>query len=163
MSSQDDMRVLGFVDTVDIYGKTVDVSLINRHKLTLVNVWATYTSSCIPEMKVLDQLAREYAGRGFQVIGLLSDTEDFFLSHVEEKVAQARSIVEKAGASFPQLLPSHELYWRVIGQMRAVPTSFFVDETGAVVGTIYVGARGYAEWKPIIEHTFELIEHSRSR
>ena len=163
MSSQDDMRVLGFLDTVDIYGKSVDASLIEGHRLTLVNVWATYTSSCIPEMKALDQLAREYADQGFQVIGLLSDTEDFSLSHVEEKVALARSIVEKAGSSFPQLLPSHELYWRVIGQMRAVPTSFFVDETGAVVGSVYVGARSYEEWKPIIEDTFHMLERGRSR
>ena len=163
MSSQDDMRVLGFLDTVDIYGKSVDASLIEGHRLTLVNVWATYTSSCIPEMKALDQLTREYADQGFQVVGLLSDTEDLSLSHVEEKVALAQAIVEKAEAGFPQLLPSHDLYWRVIGQMRAVPTSFFVDETGAMVGSVYVGARSYEEWKTIIEDTFKMLERGRSR
>ena len=150
VSLEDEMRLLGDLDTVDIYGNAVDGSLLRGHALTMVNVWATYCSPCINEMSDLGRLAADMKDSGVQIIGLLSDTLDASFSPVEEKVNLARQIVRQTQADYPHLLPSADLYWKVIGQINAVPTTFFVDETGMLVGSAYVGARDYDAWRAII-------------
>ena len=150
VSTEEEMRLLGGLDTVDIYGNTVDGSLLKGHALTMVNVWATYCTPCISEMSDLGRLAADMKDSGVQMIGLLSDTLDASFCPVEEKVSLARQIVQRTQADYPHLLPSADLYWKVIGQINAVPTTFFVDETGMLVGSAYVGARNYDDWKAIV-------------
>ena len=151
VSTADEMRLLGNLDTVDIYGNPADASLLSGYRLTMVNVWATYCTPCVNEMGDLGKLAAEVKEQGVQIVGLLSDTMDASLCPVEEKVKLARQIAENTGADYPHLLPSSDLYWKVIGQISAVPTTFFVDETGMMVGSVYVGARDYGTWKSIID------------
>ena len=158
VTAEDEQRLLGHLDTVDIYGKTVDSSLLQDYPLTMVNVWATYCMPCINEMSDLGKLAAEMKDQGVQIIGLLSDTVDASFCPVEEKVAQARKIVEQTQADYPHLIPSAELYWKIIGQISAVPTTFFVDETGSMVGSVYVGSRDYESWQSIIT---EMLERMR--
>ena len=151
ISAAQEMCLLGGLDTQDIYGNAVDVSLLAGHKLTMVNVWATYCGPCINEMSDLGKLARDLKSEGVQVIGLVSDVVGASFKPDESQVEQARKIVEQTNADYPHLLPSKDLYWKVIGQIEAVPTTFFVDETGMMVGYAYVGARSYDAWKKIAE------------
>ena len=151
VSAEEEMRILGNLDTVDIYGNAVNSALLSGCKLTMVNVWATYCTPCISEMSDLGRLADDVKDMGVQIIGLLSDTTDAAMSPVEEKVNLARQIVKETQANYPHLLPSSELYWKIIGQISAVPTTFFVDETGMLIGSAYVGARSYDAWYSIIK------------
>ena len=155
VTAEDEQRLLGHLDTVDIYGKAVDSSLLQGYPLTMVNVWATYCMPCINEMSDLGKLAADMKDQGVQIIGLLSDTVDASFCPVEEKVAQARKIVEQTQADYPHLIPSAELYWKIIGQISAVPTTFFVDENGSMVGSVYVGSRDYESWQNIITGMLE--------
>ena len=152
VSMEEETRLLGGLDTVDIYGNAIDGSLFTGHILTMVNVWATYCTPCINEMSDLGRLAADMKDSGVQIIGLLSDTMDASFCPVEEKVSLARQIVRRTHADYPHLLPSADLYWKVIGQINAVPTTFFVDETGKLVGNVYVGARNYDAWKAIVNN-----------
>ena len=149
---EEEYRPLGGLDTTDIYGRAVDETLLQGYRLTMVNVWATYCNPCINEMADLGRLAEDMKAEGVQIVGLLSDATDASLSSVEYKVNLAREIAEATGASYPHLLPSKKLYRKVISGISAVPTTFFVDETGAIVGGPYVGARNYSAWKQIIEN-----------
>ena len=153
VSTAEESRILGKLHTVDIYGNEVDESILKGYKLIMVNVWATYCAPCYEEMQVLGQLSRDLESKGVRVIGLLSDTEDATLSHVEEKIDLARELARETNASYLHILPSRDLYWRVIGQISAVPTTFFVDETGMQVGFVYVGPRSYEDWLSIVEGT----------
>ena len=58
---------------------------------------------------------------------------------------------ENTGAAYPHLLPSLEMYRNVIAQIQAVPTTFFLNGEGEMVGQAYVGARDYSDWKEIIQ------------
>lgn len=157
VTAADEQRLLGNLDTVDIYGNPVDSSLLQGYSLTMVNVWATYCMPCINEMSDLGRLAADMKDKRVQIIGLLSDTVDASFCPVEEKVIQARKIVEQTQADYPHLIPSAELCWKIIGQISAVPTTFFVDETGSIVGSVYVGARNYDAWQAVIADMLEEI------
>lgn len=129
--------------------------IFSGHILTMVNLWGTYCGPCINEMSDLGRLAKDVAGKGVQIIGLLSDATDAGYSPVPEKVEQAKRIVEETKADYPHLLPSDDLCRKVIWQLSAVPTTFFVDETGMPVGSAYVGARSYDAWADVIDQVLE--------
>ena len=57
----------------DIQGNTVSSDIFSDSKLTMVNVWATYCNPCLREMPGLGELAEEYDGSEFQIIGIVSD------------------------------------------------------------------------------------------
>ena len=154
---QEYMRLMDNLDTVDIYGNKIDDSLLAGYKLTMVNVWATYCNPCISEMPELAKLNRDWQEKGVQIIGLLSDAADNVLNPIASKVDLAKDIAEATGADYPHLMPSMELHQKVLSQVSAVPTTFFVDENGMMVGYAYMGSKDYAAWNQIIEETLALL------
>lgn len=42
----------------------------------VVNFWATWCPPCVREMPALDRFARDFAGRGWQVVGVAADTAE---------------------------------------------------------------------------------------
>ena len=107
--------ILSSFSAEDLDGNSLDQSILEGHTLTMVNVWATFCTPCISEMPELGELADEYADKGVQIVGLISDL------------------------------------YGLLYQITSVPTTFFVDETGAQVGYTYLGARDKAEWSAILD------------
>lgn len=151
VSLEDEQRILGYMDTQDIYGNKMDHTILKGHKLTMVHIWATYWTPCQSELSILGKLNRNYGGNDFQVVGMVSDVLDAELMVVEDKVTLAKEIVAESNADYLHLLPSRDLFWNVIGQLSAIPTTFFVDETGMMIGHFIIGSRTYEEWAAIIE------------
>ena len=116
----------------------------------MVNVWATFCTPCISEMPELGELADEYADKGVQIVGLISDVLNSDGSVSETQLDTAREIVSSTGADYVHIVPSTDLYG-LLYQITSVPTTFFVDETGAQVGYTYLGARDKAEWSAILD------------
>lgn len=134
----------------DLDGNSIDQSILEGHTLTMVNVWATFCTPCISEMPELGELAEEYADKGVQIVGLISDVLDRDGSVSETQLDTAREIVSSTGADYVHIIPSTDLYG-LLYQITSVPTTFFVDETGAQVGTAYLGAREKDDWTVIID------------
>lgn len=150
--------ILGDMKTTDLNGQPVDASMIAGSRLVMVNVWATYCGPCINEMQGLGNLARELKDQGIRVIGLLSDCTNSDLSVNATLAKKARSIVESTQADYPHILPSAIMIRNVITQIQAVPTTFFLDENGIMVGEVYVGARDDQAWHEIVMKTLEGLE-----
>lgn len=142
--------VLSSFSTTDLDGNIVDQSVLADYDLTMVNVWATFCRPCIKEMPDLGELAQEYADENVQIIGLVSDVLNTDGTISEEQVQTARDIVEQTGADYLHLLPSADLFG-VLGQISAVPTTFFVDSEGEQVGYAVVSAQSKGKWAETID------------
>ena len=151
-------QVLGDLKTADIYGNAVDSALIADKKLVMINVWATYCNPCISEMQGLGEIYRELQDQGILIVGLLSDCSNADLSANEAQTELARTIAESTKADYPHILPSKTIYRNVLTQIQAVPTTFFVDGSGSMVGRVYVGSRDADAWREIILSTLSGLQ-----
>ena len=149
---------LGSFTAVDIYGNEVTADIFTGKKLTLVNVWGTFCSPCIQEMPDLGALAAEYEATDVQIIGVAMDTVNGKGTISEKTVETAKEIVEKTGAHYLHLIPSSEWIEAKLGNITAVPTTFFVDEKGNIVGKDIIGAQDKATWKATIEAMLKEVQ-----
>lgn len=149
--------ILSAFTAEDLQGNAVDQTVLQGHKLTMVNVWATYCSPCIAEMPDLGALSEKYATRGVQMIGLVSDVQDASGSISPTQVALAEDIIAQTGANYLHIVPTDGLNY-LMYQISAVPTTFFVDETGKQIGGTYVGAKSLDEWAEIIGTLLEEVQ-----
>lgn len=131
----------------DIEGNTVTSSIFSGSKLTMVNIWATYCNPCLMEMPELGELAGEYDDDTFQLIGVISDV----LEGADQRTTrQAEELISQTGAAYPHLLLNESLYLAFLQNVTAVPTTFFIDENGAVLD-IVVGAMEKEAWEKKID------------
>lgn len=126
--------VLSF-STTDINGNPVDSSIFSEKKLTVVNVWGTFCGPCIREMPELADWAREM-GDDIQLIGIVSDING---ENDTQHIELAQTIVQTASAEYTNLIPNNDL-GELMSSIIGVPTTFFVDQTGAIVGEPIIGA-----------------------
>lgn len=141
----------------DLDGNTVDQSIFADYELTMINIWATYCQPCLSEMPELGRLHADYAERGVQVVGLVSDVMNSDGSISQEQVDLAREIVQETGAAYTHLLPSADLNAIVLWQVYAVPTTIFVNRNGDLVGYAYISSADYDTWAQRIEDTLALL------
>ncbi len=123
--------------------------LIGGNRLTLINIWATFCGPCIREMPDLGDLAREYADRGFGIVGLTCDVLDGKGRVQQSVVADALSILADTGADYPVLIMSPELIEE--SGVQYIPTSYFVDENGNILEGPLVGSMSRDDWTALIE------------
>ena len=141
--------------TTDLAGNVITADVFADHKLTMINVWATYCSPCLKEMPELGELSREYQDKGVQIIGIPIDTleQDGTLS--QSQVANAAALASQTGADYLHILPSQDLINAGLGDIYAVPTTFFVDSSGQVTGETYMGSKSKEDWEKIIDQTLQ--------
>ena len=140
--------------------KLIKKSLFEGHRLTMVNIWATFCNPCLSEMPELGELAAEYAKEegGVQIIGICTDITDLSGNTTQEAVDGAKQIVEMTGAAYPHLIPNDEFMAFLMQEVPGVPTTFFVDENGEVIGDEVVGAKSKDAWQQEIESRLAMLE-----
>lgn len=132
----------------DLEGNAVTSDIFSQSKLTMVNVWATYCNPCLNEMPGLGELAAEYDGTEFQIIGIVSDVQE------GEDQTLAESLVRQTGANYPHLLLNESIYYALLTDVSAVPTTFFFDGEGTLLGGV-VGSGEKSAWEEIIHGLLE--------
>lgn len=143
---------LGSFTAVDIDGNTVTESVFANAKVTMLNVWATFCGPCLNEMPDLGALSKEYADRGVQIIGLVSD-----VGNSDKDVESVRALVEKTGANYTHLLPSEDLNNLLLNNMMYVPTTLFFDANGRQIGEAIVGSMEKAQWASRFDQLLESV------
>ena len=138
---------IGAFDTQDLEGNAVSSNVFAESKLTLVNVWGTCCPPCKAEIPDLGKLDKEI--EDFQVLGILIDAgvKDF---PDQSYMDLGKKILSDSGAEYTSILPDQVLSDKLIANIYAVPTSFFVDEKGQMVGDEIVGSMSYDDWKATI-------------
>jgi thiol-disulfide isomerase/thioredoxin len=94
-----------------------------KGKALLVNFWATWCGACKLEMPWLAQLREQYGGRGFEIVGIVTD------GATEVKV---RQIADKYGVKYPIARCNHKTA-QAYGGLPELPESFYIDKHGKLV------------------------------
>lgn len=131
--------------TVDRGGETWDQSVFLSHKLTMINFWEPWCGPCVSEMPDLERLYEAYKDKGFQIIGVYSETG------MENDVDD---ILNNGKVSYPILKYTSEFD---IFQTGYVPTTVFVDQNGHIIkmengAETVIGSNTYEEWEAIIKN-----------
>ena len=126
----------GYFTTTDLYGNTVTQEIFAQSDLTVVNVWATYCGPCINEMPELAEWSQNMP-EGVQLVGLVSDLNSYDDAEILEL---AQMICEATGADVYTSLVANEDFTEMLSGVVGVPTTFFIDGNGVVVGSPVVGA-----------------------
>ncbi|MDR1771367.1 MAG: TlpA family protein disulfide reductase [Hungatella sp.] len=121
--------------TKDLNGNTVTNDIFAKKKLTVVNVWGTFCGPCIEEMPELEAWSKELSD-DIQIIGIVGDIDG---EKDTKHLNLAKKIVEKAGVSFINL-NVNDNFKDLMDGIIGYPTTFLVDQSGAIVGDPIVGA-----------------------
>jgi len=148
---------IGDFNTQDLWGKPYSRADLGEFKLTMVNVWATWCPPCVAEMPDLAVIAHERAGTGFQILGIVTDTATLTQKDANA-IYKAVQLCEQLGIEYPCLVPDTVLQEGLIHQLVGVPTTWFVDANGNILGKEYIGSRSKAQWDTIINTMLEQVE-----
>ena len=135
----------------DMEGNAVTSDILSQSKLTMINVWATYCNPCLREMPDLGELAGEYGADEFRIVGVVSDVME---GSDQKTLDYAADLVEQTGADYPHLLLNESLYYALLTDVAAVPTTFFIDENGVILDTV-VGSMKKSAWEEKINDLLE--------
>ncbi|MBR5116340.1 MAG: TlpA family protein disulfide reductase [Lachnospiraceae bacterium] len=120
--------------TTTLDEKTVSQEIFSGYDLTIVHVWGTYCTPCIREMGEYAKLYDELPDN-VNLVGLMNDVYD----GIDSNVKRAKEILDDNGAKFTNLRTGDDLYENVIEKIQYVPSTFFVDREGHIVGEILDG------------------------
>lgn len=135
-------------------GEVMTSDVFADSKLTMLNVWATYCNPCLSEMPYLGELSQEYDKAEFQIIGIISDVVE---NGDEYSLELARDLIEETEANYPHLPLNQSLYTNLVGAVTAVPTTFFVNAKGELLGYVS-GAYPKESWEEIINGLLSEME-----
>lgn len=120
--------------TTDMDGNKVTNDIFADYDLTVVNFWATYCNPCIDELPELAEWKKELPDN-VNLIGLLVDVDE----KGSDQYKLAEKIIKETGADYQHLLATEE-FDDMISDLVGVPTTFFVDSTGKIIGEPFAGA-----------------------
>ena len=105
-------------------------------------------------MPDLGELSREYADKGFQMVGIISD-----VSQPEDETAL--EIVDKTEADYTHLVIPDDanMQYRILRNAQVVPTTIFLDKNGNQVGETYPGAKSKKQWIAVIDKMLEKVQN----
>lgn len=112
-------------------GQTVNLSQY-RGKLVLVNFWATWCEPCRSEIPELIAFQKEYASKGFTVLGVAMDQEgkSVVAPFVEKQQFDVNG--QKVTMNYPIVLGNEKIATK-FGGIIGMPTTFIVSKDGKIV------------------------------
>ena len=147
--STEDGAAVSF-ETQDLDGNPVtSQELFAGHKITMVNIWATWCINCKSEMTELEELNKEWAEKGCQIIGICDDADE------EEMIPTAKKILEEKGVTFRNVRTTEVI--RDQFPSVGLPTTYFVDSEGKILGRPIVG-KNVEQYKETLQQLLSEME-----
>ena len=125
--------------TTDMDGNKVTNDTFADYDLTVVNFWATYCNPCIDELHDLPfaamnrKMGEKLGTSSWKVIMVDVDEKG------SDQYKLAEKIIKETGADYQHLIATEE-FDDMISNLVGVPTTFFVDSTGKIIGEPFAGA-----------------------
>ena len=130
--------------SITLDDQEVTQDIFSDYDLTLVHVWGTFCGPCIAEMGEYASLYKSLPSN-VNMIAMVCDVYD----GIDSNVSEAKKILSANGAEFLNIRTSDDVY-NLTGNLQFVPSSFFVDREGHLVGSMMDGA-GFSETKSRLE------------
>lgn len=144
-----------FFSSTDLTGKEIHTKeFFADSKLTLVNVWGTFCGPCKAELPDLGKIAREFADKDVQVLGITSDV----FKENQSMVEVAKELLAEANVEYTNLTSNNEVNNKILANVCAIPTTYLVDANGVLIGEPIVGANSYEFFANLIEDGLSEIE-----
>ncbi len=134
--------------TTSLDGEKVTQDVFSDYDITVVFLWGTYCGSCIAEMGNYAEFYRDLPDN-VNLIGNVCDVYDGLNSNKDA----AEEILSEAGAEFMNLRTSDSIL-DVTRSLQLIPSAFFVDREGHIVGEMLEGA-GFTEMKSRLSEYIE--------
>lgn len=144
-------------DTEDLDGNSVNSEIFADYKLTVLNIWGTWCPPCVNELPELQETSQAYAEKNVQLIGVLQDSITNTMERDETIIANAKKLMETAGADYTVLLPDETFYNEILSQVQYFPTTLFIDEKGQLVYAVE-RAMTFEEWSSTIDAVLAEME-----
>lgn len=132
------------LETLD--GETITLSEL-RGQPILVNLWASWCPPCRQEMPAMQRMYEEFSAQGFTILAVNTTFQD--------NLTDTQAFVSEFGLTFPILLDRD-------GQvsdrynLRALPSSFFIDRDGVIQEVVIGGPMAEALLRTRIERLLEI-------
>lgn len=110
-------------------GETVTLSSL-RGRPVLVNLWASWCQPCRAEMPAIQRVYAEYQDQGFVVLAVNATNQD--------SLNAVQPFIEELGLTFPILIDADGVVSNLY-ELRALPTSYFVDGNGVIQDMVIGG------------------------
>ena len=133
----------------DLDGNDVNSDeLFSSSKVTVMNFWFTTCKPCVGELGDLEQLNKELAEKGGQVVGVNS----FTLDGNKDDIADAKDVLSKKGVTYKNIWfkPDSEA-GKFTSNLFSFPTTYVIDQNGNIVGDPIVGAISSAEQRAALD------------
>ena len=134
-------------ETTDLDGNAVNAAdIFGAHKITMVNIWGTFCGPCINEMPDLEELNGRLGEKDCAIIGVVCDVAG---KDDSAMIGTAKEIIADTGVTYLNLVPWESFAGDLPSQF--VPTTYFIDSNGQVVGDAAIGARGADEYEALLD------------
>ena len=133
----------------DLDGNDVNSDeLFSSSKVTVMNFWFTTCKPCVGELGDLENLNKELAEKGGQVVGVNS----FTLDGNKDDIADAKDVLNKKGVTYKNIwFKSDSEAGKFTSNLFSFPTTYVIDQNGNIVGDPIVGAISSAEQRAALD------------
>jgi len=132
----------------ELEGEVVSLSDL-RGQVVVINFWASWCPPCREEMPALERVYREIRSEGVELLAVNTTYQD--------SLTEARSFVERYDLTFPILVDAEGEAARRY-QLRALPSTFFVDADGVIRKVVIGGPMSEATIRTAVA---ELLDERR--
>jgi peroxiredoxin len=119
-----------------------------RGKAIVLNLWASWCPPCREEMPALQRVYQENHERGLEVLAVNMTAQD--------NIAAVEDFVQEFNLTFPILLDTGGEVGNAY-LMRALPTTFFIDQKGVVQRVIVGGPMSEVTLQSTVEQLLEEV------
>ena len=118
-------------ETTDVDGNPVkSEEIFAQHKITMVNIWATWCGNCVNELTELAEMNRRLADKNVAVIGICTDANT--------RPDECKALIAEHEVDYLNLMPIDGL--DDILEIPGLPTSYFIDSEGKIMCAPFIGA-----------------------
>jgi len=93
-----------------------------KGKLVYLDFWASWCGPCRQSLPILNEIRKEYAAKGFEVVAV----------NVDENLSDALGFLEKYPVDYPVLLDPKGSMPKLYA-IEGMPTAYLIDENGKIV------------------------------